>query len=563
VKTQIGRGGLLKKFKILHQLKRAFAGTISGILFIALLVPLQSASATSEYVRDVGSYPTFKQQQVSDSYLEDVYPDAFDLATLDVRWSKFGTSDITIRYSTHGVIDSDTYKLKSMAQIYLDVNLDGVEDHWLSIGDDLWGSLILKGSSTTSLKTSSTNSTKCEVTQQLARSTFRHVDVTIPLSCLDFQKQIGVRMVTNFGYGAGGIDEIPNRDTAYGDKFAVFDTPLSPESTVYLPSAMKIEIEAPEQVLQAGTTEIKIKVTNIAGEPLSGVHLEMDAKNASILPRMAVTNDDGYFIGRLYPSMFDYRILVAAKYGSALAFAAIEAVNYAMPVYAYQSPDSGMTFCFTDAFNYDDVEKFGITGVRFNVERNKSGKWEKFEIDLPIPLPGEKEYMSTWTEFGRHGALIHEGLPKLIFEINSAKAGETIKCATSLLIGSIVNLPDYSDIVATQDGPHSVGIKPAFEVEQKTLAKFSSSATTLTTQQKSQVKAAVEANPNATKFICTGIRYVSQPLSENIKVRKRAKAACDYAKTLNPQLSTWYQNKPTEARSYAGKVLLTIKSPAN
>jgi hypothetical protein len=105
--------------------------------------------------------------------------------------------------------------------------------------------------------------------------------------------------------------------------------------------------------------------------------------------------------------------------------------------------------------------------------------------------------------------------------------------------------------------------EPKLIANQRTLASFSETSTTLTSMQKSQVKAAVEANLNATKFICTGIRYVSQPMSENIKVRKRAKAACDYAKTLNPELSTWYQNKPTEARSYAGKVLLTIKSPAN
>ena len=99
-----------------------------------------------------------------------------------------------------------------------------------------------------------------------------------------------------------------------------------------------------------------------------------------------------------------------------------------------------------------------------------------------------------------------------------------------------------------------------YTVNQKTLASFTASATGLTTLQKSQVKAAVEANPNAEKFICTGIRYVSQPMSENIKARKRAKAACDYAKQLNPALSTWFQNKPTNARSYAGKVLLTIKT---
>ena len=99
-----------------------------------------------------------------------------------------------------------------------------------------------------------------------------------------------------------------------------------------------------------------------------------------------------------------------------------------------------------------------------------------------------------------------------------------------------------------------------YSVYQKTLATFSSSATTLTTQQKAQVKAAVDSNPAAEKFICTGIRYYSQPMSVNIMVRKRAKAACDYAKQLNPALSTWFQNKPTQARSYAGKVLLTVKS---
>ena len=102
---------------------------------------------------------------------------------------------------------------------------------------------------------------------------------------------------------------------------------------------------------------------------------------------------------------------------------------------------------------------------------------------------------------------------------------------------------------------------PKYSVYQKTLATFSSSATGLTSQQKAQVKASVDANPTAEKFICTGIRYYDQPMSVNITVRKRAKAACEYAKQLNPALSTWFQNKPTQARSYAGKVLLTVKSP--
>jgi len=115
-------------------------------------------------------------------------------------------------------------------------------------------------------------------------------------------------------------------------------------------------------------------------------------------------------------------------------------------------------------------------------------------------------------------------------------------------------------LVATFATPaQSAGAK--YSVYQKTLAAFSSSATTLTSQQKAQVKASVDANPYAEKFICTGIRYYDQPMSVNITVRKRAKAACEYAKQLNPALSTWFQNKPTQARSYAGKVLLTVKSP--
>jgi len=106
-----------------------------------------------------------------------------------------------------------------------------------------------------------------------------------------------------------------------------------------------------------------------------------------------------------------------------------------------------------------------------------------------------------------------------------------------------------------------------YSVSQRTLATFAGDLVTLTPQQRAQIKAAVDDNPNAEKFICTGIRFETQPMSVNIMVRQRAKAACDYAKSLNPNLSTWFQNKPTKARSFAGKVLLTVKTastpPAN
>jgi hypothetical protein len=84
-----------------------------------------------------------------------------------------------------------------------------------------------------------------------------------------------------------------------------------------------------------------------------------------------------------------------------------------------------------------------------------------------------------------------------------------------------------------------------YVANQKTLASSSAGATGLISMQKAQAQADVDANPNAAKFICTGIRYYSQPMSVNIMVRNHAKAAREYAKQLNPSLSTWYQNKST------------------
>jgi M6 family metalloprotease-like protein len=128
----------------------------------------------------------------------------------------------------------------------------------------------------------------------------------------------------------------------------------------------------------------------------------------------------------------------------------------------------------------------------------------------------------------------------------------TLLLATSATVLPDADIPESGILTLSNSTPSTY---------QRTLSTFSGSTTALTPQQKAQVKAAVEANPSAEKFICTGIRYYSQPTNINIMVRKRAKAACDYAKELNPNLSTWFQNKPTQARSYAGKVLLTLKMP--
>jgi hypothetical protein len=113
-----------------------------------------------------------------------------------------------------------------------------------------------------------------------------------------------------------------------------------------------------------------------------------------------------------------------------------------------------------------------------------------------------------------------------------------------------------------------VGLSPAqadakYAPTQKTLTDAVGRAILLSDIQKAEIEAAVKENPRAEKFICTGIRLAGTSDRMNLVVRKRAKEACDYAKELNPKLSTWYQSKTTKARSYNGRVLLVLKTPVS
>lgn len=96
---------------------------------------------------------------------------------------------------------------------------------------------------------------------------------------------------------------------------------------------------------------------------------------------------------------------------------------------------------------------------------------------------------------------------------------------------------------------------------QKTLSRFQPADRTLNAMHQDQIIETVLGSPDADKFICTGIRLIGQPMSENIKLRQRAKAACEYAKFQNPNLSVWFQSKPTRVESFNGRVLLVAKTP--
>ena len=141
--------------------------------------------------------------------------------------------------------------------------------------------------------------------------------------------------------------------------------------------------------------------------------------------------------------------------------------------------------------------------------------------------------------------------------ITNCGADEPIPGYTPL-IGITPAFP-FLDLIAQAETWVSQNPVSASTPMQKTLSSFGSGVS-LSGTQKTQIREFVAMAGSSNKFICTGIRYKSQPMSENIRVRARAKAACDYAKSLNGNLSTWYQSKVTTAKSYSGRVLLNLKN---
>lgn len=100
-----------------------------------------------------------------------------------------------------------------------------------------------------------------------------------------------------------------------------------------------------------------------------------------------------------------------------------------------------------------------------------------------------------------------------------------------------------------------------FTTSQKTLTSFSGSSSALSSKQKSEIRSLVDENLDAETAICTGIRLTGASSAVITTTRNRAKAACDYAKRLNPYLATSVVLKTTTARSFAGRVLVAVRTP--
>ena len=133
-----------------------------------------------------------------------------------------------------------------------------------------------------------------------------------------------------------------------------------------------------------------------------------------------------------------------------------------------------------------------------------------------------------------------------------------MKSALSMALALALVFVPMSAVSNETEGPETTQVQTA-PVIVKSLTDYPGRAREVTETQKAEIRAVLERLDGNTKFICTGARVADNPYRMNLAVRMRAKLVCEYAKSLRPDLSYWYQTKVTKHQSFNGRVIVVSK----
>ena len=128
---------------------------------------------------------------------------------------------------------------------------------------------------------------------------------------------------------------------------------------------------------------------------------------------------------------------------------------------------------------------------------------------------------------------------------------------TISLVAALVAVPGsaFSSDTVTPEATIAVSAP----VIVKSLTDYPGRTREVTETQKAEIRSVLEKLDGNTKFICTGARVADNLYRMNVAVRMRAKLVCEYAKSLRPDLSYWYQTKVTQHENFNGRVIVVSK----
>lgn len=215
-------------------------------------------------------------------------------------------------------------------------------------------------------------------------------------------------------------------------------------------------------------------------------------------------------------------------------------------------------------FNFDYLNGTGLRLLQFQFQiKSKFGDSiaNKAQIGFPAGNSGK------WSIQICKSSLV-DGLGPYTTELSIEDYQGSVRSVTGTLIflsrggGSATPVPTLRP---TQTPIPTAPISPAptqggttAVLTQKLVNKFSNKAKGLNSSQKLVVAQAMASSQGATKVLCSGYRLASAPRATVNLITARARAACDYAAALNPNLIFEVNTQVTKSRSQSGQVLLVL-----
>ena len=146
-------------------------------------------------------------------------------------------------------------------------------------------------------------------------------------------------------------------------------------------------------------------------------------------------------------------------------------------------------------------------------------------------------------------------MPKLVEKNNGEGVMRSV--IAMALVAGLIAVP--SSALANETLSTEPMITKYAPVIVKSLTDYPGRVREVTETQKAEIRAVLDQLDGNTKFICTGARVADNPYRMNIAVRMRAKLVCEYAKSVRPDLSYWYQTKVTKHDHFNGRVIVVSK----
>jgi len=216
---------------------------------------------------------------------------------------------------------------------------------------------------------------------------------------------------------------------------------------------------------------------------------------------------------------------------------------------------SGTNRCYKDK---------GVAGMVFTNATTYEGDPPKYEAGFLNYKVAGMHYLSNGKDLfeGTYDLLIKSDVARCLYGFSSAPLSATV---------TVIGAAGAEKVASTQVSEKAGWLKLSAygftfsekkiqvkltQPQSRVLSAFSGRSSSLTSKQKTEVRAVLQKTPAKAKVTCTGL---FSKASDRAIALQRARATCSYVRSQNKTVSTFAQVKSTKVASSNGKVTVSSK----